>query len=175
MWRRWQSGVPDLRQLGSLLGVSSVTCATRNSNSRRASARLEADSAPKCRTQGLTVMLTKARRRSRMDAQDIAKTDVSGGWQGIGWPLRSVGGTSSVGSREGLGSFSMKGDEECLGSPGGWAGGCDQRVLRGGVLPPKHCEPLEGSDGRLQWAEHTFELRGLWVPGPALPLPGCVP
>lgn len=66
-WRLWQSRVRDLRQVGSLFWVCSLTSAMRNSNSCRVSARMEGDSAPKCRAQGLTAMLTKRRRRSSMD------------------------------------------------------------------------------------------------------------
>lgn len=50
--RRRQSGLPDLRQAGSLLRGCSLTCATRNSNSLRVSARLGADGAPEWRGPG---------------------------------------------------------------------------------------------------------------------------
>lgn len=112
-------------------------CAMRNSNSRRVSARLEGDSTLECRALGLTVMVTKTRNSSRMDIQEIAKTDVSGSWEGIGGPLKSVGGTSGVGSRGGWGSGSMKGDEEWYGQVGGRTGECHQRVLTGGGCHPQ--------------------------------------
>lgn len=53
------------------------------------------------RAQGLMMMRTETMRRNRMDAQDTAKTDVSGGWQGIGRPLKNVGATTGVRSPEG--------------------------------------------------------------------------
>lgn len=53
-----------------------------------------------------------------MDAQESAKTDVSGGWEGIGRALTCVGGTSGLGSREPWGSASLKGDGEWYGQFG---------------------------------------------------------
>lgn len=47
-----------------------------------------------------------------------------------------AGGTSVVGSHEGWGSGSMKGDGKGRGSLGGWEGECHQRVVRGGAVAP---------------------------------------
>lgn len=41
-----------------------------------------------------------------------------------------------VGSHEGWGSGSMKGDGKGRGSLGGWEGECHQRVVRGGAIAP---------------------------------------
>ena len=56
-----------------------------------------------------------------------------------------------------------------MGCPGGQEGGSLQRGVRVGGVTPRHCESLEGSGSRLQWAEHTFGLNASWARVPALP------